>query len=359
MSQRTSCISHPAGTWIILIRESYVGICSGSPNSNCCAALLQYFAHWADTKLANLPQAQAENAVRRAHNNQLNAAEQDQKYCADVPESLWVWASIKDIRQAMNNEWKDDKVRACLQWLQDQRFLLRRQHPTLRWKRTPQYVINIPVVQQSINVWALAQRVSNVDETAPEFVGDTIEEIGNRLSDYLDSTLEKSGLEDQKNRESVVRLLVSLFGQVQIDRRTNAKGGTSAHEPKDKIDSDNPLYKPTSQMLGVYTDRQAKKIPGAKINKARFREKHYNDFLQLVESGLTVGDLARYLDAMVLEPYYRDNPAAFPAVDRVMRELSSWVNQQRFADNPQQNPQQNPFQKMAKQNQGENNDEAD
>lgn len=333
---RDSCIAHPPGCFIILIREDYIGICQNAPDPNCAAALLNYFTHWHDTLLNALGNVQAENAIRRSHNASLKADE-SADWKQELPEDLWVWQSMSQIRAGLNGIWKDDKIRASRQWLEDQKLLASRKHPTLKWKQTPQYQLNVNAVQSAVTAWGMARRAKEINpDNAPEIDGLDARQIEQRLAEYLASIAEKSGLDNPKNRDSVIRFFVSLISKVNLDRRYggSAGGGAgagSAGDGKNDEDESNPAHKIATQLLEVYFGRYKRVKPNSSVQKSTFRGKNFQQFVTFAEAGITAGNMGQYLDAKCSEKWYQDNNE-FPSVRKTAEEIVDWVNAQRFAE---------------------------
>jgi hypothetical protein len=64
MATETSCISHPARQRLVVLREDYLALCEGN---HCAAALLNFFEHGHNRKLANQRDALHANEVAERH----------------------------------------------------------------------------------------------------------------------------------------------------------------------------------------------------------------------------------------------------------------------------------------------------
>jgi hypothetical protein len=64
MATETSCISHPARQRLVVLREDYLALCGGN---HCAAALLNFFEHGHNWKLASQRQALHANEVAERH----------------------------------------------------------------------------------------------------------------------------------------------------------------------------------------------------------------------------------------------------------------------------------------------------
>lgn len=142
---KESCINHPSNSKVVVLREYYVKICSKADSYKradryCAALLLSQFEYWMNVKMPNKKQAEFENKL--AEKEDLEPSQN---------EDLWVWKTQDDLTEELFDMYSSKKIGHSLQWLVDNKLLLRRKNPKYKWDNTYQYIINTKKVQKKIN----------------------------------------------------------------------------------------------------------------------------------------------------------------------------------------------------------------
>lgn len=132
MSNKTSCIEHPARAALVIVREDYLAIVDGE---HCGAALLNYLEHWTNSKLDELEQ----HTEAAAQGVELPAPE------------IWIYASTDKIVFDLFGIYKRDKVSSELDRLFEIGFIDRRHNPARGYDRTYQYKLNVAYVQIALS----------------------------------------------------------------------------------------------------------------------------------------------------------------------------------------------------------------
>lgn len=133
-----SCIRHIPNTRVVVLREDFFLLCE---EDQCSAMILSQFEFWMNVKLRHLGQAEFENMIA-------------EKEGVDPTQNteLWVWKTQEQLRdEELFNLFGETKVSACLNYLVEQGYLLRRRNPRYRWDRTYQYMLNISKVQEDLD----------------------------------------------------------------------------------------------------------------------------------------------------------------------------------------------------------------
>jgi hypothetical protein len=136
MSVRTSCIEHPAENPMVIIRADFLAICEGD---HCRAALLAVFEWWTNVKRGWSDQARATNDIARSGGM---PGVQD--------EETWIWKTADELSAEMLGLYSERSIRPALKWLTGQGFISVRRNPVFRWDATPQYMLNVEVVNAAI-----------------------------------------------------------------------------------------------------------------------------------------------------------------------------------------------------------------
>ncbi len=134
---KTNCINHVKDTYMAILREDYYILCA---EDHCAAIILNDFEHWMNVKLANNPQAEYETILAKAcGKNDFQST------------GLWVWKTQEQLKDEMYGMFGVSTIRRSLEWLVENKYLLRRRNPKYNWDRTYQYMINVEKVQEELN----------------------------------------------------------------------------------------------------------------------------------------------------------------------------------------------------------------
>lgn len=132
---KTSCISHPPKTPLIIIRQEYLAICDGN---HCEAAILNQFEYWTNIKLGQKEQAEIENEIAQAGGLE------------GIEGNLWIYKTHTELHKELMGLFGIRAVGTALQSLVDRGFLERRNNPKYAWDRTYQYRLETRIVQDAI-----------------------------------------------------------------------------------------------------------------------------------------------------------------------------------------------------------------
>lgn len=133
---KTSCIAHPAGQMVLIIREDYLAICD---KNHCAAAILNVFEYWTNIKIGQRSQAKSENEIARAGG------------ADEVDESLWIYKSVADLQVELMGLFGETKISSSLKAIESKGFLDTRNNPKYGWDRTIQYLFKTEVIQSVIS----------------------------------------------------------------------------------------------------------------------------------------------------------------------------------------------------------------
>lgn len=318
----TSVITHPALSALVIIRASYVGICEKAPDAACAAGLLAVFEYWLNKKISN----RIDHAARNAALMQQNPSAAVQGL---LDTELWVERSMQQLIKDCMGLWREDKIRANRDWLEQQGFLTSRNDPNHTWKRTLQYMLVVPKVQEAIDAWA--KHSGYLGESIPEFSGMDI-------AKYLESIGDKTALESPENQESIKRFEMSLLWRLLTEKNsaTPASGGGQAASGQGKKGKakkadkspDEAAHKRANVYLGIYWQRVQKVYETPPISLDKFREKRYAQALLIGQHVLEItgAEFAKYLDDISAQEFYAkerasNGTAKLPSLETLGKEI--------------------------------------
>ena len=157
MSERTSCIQHPAGDYFFpQVHEWQYQLCD---RDFCRAALLAYFESWHNHRQREQEQATLSARIAEQH--------------GDAPPrtlGLWHWHTMEDLKRDLFFLAKDDKLRAAISWLEGKGFVTTGQNPNPRykWDRTKYFRFNPGAVQAALEALLAAGYTPRYQARAPE-----------------------------------------------------------------------------------------------------------------------------------------------------------------------------------------------
>ena len=137
MSDKTSCIQHPANSSFVKLEQAYLDICD---SDHCAAMILSVMERWHNTKLTNQPQAELANAMAA---NEGLPPEQDA--------GLWVYMSYDQFGDALMGLFGEKKIATAVHLLLDKGYLQTRTNPKHRYDRIPQYLFQPEIVQDALS----------------------------------------------------------------------------------------------------------------------------------------------------------------------------------------------------------------
>lgn len=314
---RTSIISHPAFSPLVMIRASYVGVCAAAPDPACAAGLLAVFEFWMSTKLT----ARIDAAARNAALMQQNPAAAVQGL---LDTSLWVERSMQQLIGDCMGLWREDKVRANRDWLEQAGYIESRNDPNHTWKRTLQYRLVVPSVQAAVDAWA--KDSGYLGESIPEFSGMDFAKL-------LESIPDKSALESPENQESIKRIEMSLIWRLLTENSASpASGGGKPPRAKGgkakDLSQDEPAHKRGNAYLGIYWQRIQTHYQKPPVTLENFRRNNYEQAVLIGahELEITPAEFARYLDDQCNDPFFVNNraqgkKAKMPSLSNLAKEI--------------------------------------
>lgn len=190
MSDHEVVIKKPAGARLSLLREEYLAICDGD---FAAAKLLNAIERWHLYKLKAREQARASNRVRRQGG-----------LSADQDDALWVRMAIES-KQPGERTWSGEllgeysykPLSRALTLLEEKGYVSRRGNPRQTWDRTPQWLLNVKVVQAAVDEWEARRAAPDFDS----FPDGTIDEDDS--VDSTESTRQKDRVESGKTPSGV------------------------------------------------------------------------------------------------------------------------------------------------------------
>ena len=134
----TSCISHPARQRLVILREDYLLLCEGD---HCAAALLNFFEHGHNSKLAHQPDAIHANEVAERHGDP-----------ASQSTSLLQFHTQSDLESHLLRLYQRSAIRKALTMLTAKGFISTHQNPNPRYRfdKTHYFLFHPEVVQPQL-----------------------------------------------------------------------------------------------------------------------------------------------------------------------------------------------------------------
>ena len=159
---RTSVISHPANTPMVIIRREYLDICDGS---HAAAALLNHFEY-------------------------LTNARRDSE-C-----DTWIRRGFRQLAEELLGLYREKSISDAVTLLLEKGFIERRHNPGDKTDRTYQYRLHIAGVNRALEKWSAQRRSSD-----PDTGGDT----GGQAPDTHLCKTQKCDIRNGKNDECLIR----------------------------------------------------------------------------------------------------------------------------------------------------------
>lgn len=138
-----SCITHAPSSRIVAIRQDYLGICSEAKSPHCAAALLSAFEHWTNHKYETRRKQGAINDLRKKKNKP-----------ARKLSSLWIFMSQEEFIPELLGLYGERVITNMLTWLEQMKFIRRRNNRSKLWDRKYQYLLMTNHVQKALHQWA-------------------------------------------------------------------------------------------------------------------------------------------------------------------------------------------------------------
>lgn len=151
---RASCISHPEGERLLLIRKWQLEACG---QDACAAALLNLFEYWHNIKLEQSSQAKHYNEVAQRHGDEGNQTE-----------TLMQWHKTEQLEASLLNIFTKRRIQSAIQILVSLKFISihRNPNPRFAFDKTKHFLFNPKVVNDWLNVYRLSSSsVGNPNES--------------------------------------------------------------------------------------------------------------------------------------------------------------------------------------------------
>jgi len=142
---RTSCISHPEGERLILIRKWQLEACS---KDACAAALLNLFEYWHNIKLEQKSQAKGYNHVATRHGENSTQIE-----------TLLQWHKSEQLEESLLNIFNKRRIQAAIELLENLKFISVHRNPNPRYAfdKTRHFLFH----PNEVRLWLKAYLASN------------------------------------------------------------------------------------------------------------------------------------------------------------------------------------------------------
>jgi hypothetical protein len=224
---RTSVISHPASTPLVIVRREYLDICDGS---HAAAALLNHFEY-----LTN---------VRRA-------AECD----------VWIRRGFRQLADELLGLYGEKSISDAVSLLLDKGFIERRHNPDDKTDRTYQYRLCVDRVQDAVDAWA--------DDDG----------FGGHSTDASLCETQKSETRGRKNAECLIRENLERKDYAPDGATSQMQDGDENAVPDDAKTGDDDCDATHAQRLGCDAtgDDDDAKTGDASAKKPRSRRKVKNE----------------------------------------------------------------------------------
>lgn len=126
-----------------IIREEFIGICALSPSPHCAGAILSVMDRWTRFRAEERQKIQRDN-LARSQNNQ-----PEEK----LP-TFWIFMSIEQYSREMLYLFGERTIRDSLNWLCEERLLVRRKNPNNGFDKVYQYRMMRARIQYAIDAYA-------------------------------------------------------------------------------------------------------------------------------------------------------------------------------------------------------------
>ncbi len=149
---RTSCISHPEGERLILIRKWQMEACS---QDACAAALLNLFEYWHNIKLEHKSQAKGYNEVATRHGENSTQIE-----------TLLQWHKSEQLEASLLNIYNKRRIQAAIELLVNLKFISVHRNPNPRYAfdKTRHFLFHPIEVKTWLQVYSVKNDLSIVQD---------------------------------------------------------------------------------------------------------------------------------------------------------------------------------------------------
>lgn len=242
---RTSCISHPKNNPLVIIRAWQVAFCNGN---RCAAALLSFFEHWHNYKIAIVEKNKKANDIAEAHGE---SRHQD--------EGLYQFHTFDELADGIIGLYGKTTVIEAIQLLVEKKAISVHNNPNPRYKfdKTKYYRFYPEICNQ----WLAEHMMRGSNESDASNVNETIAKGKSRNSEGAASTT----CQPKKPEESV---LVDHFRKTEIDH--SILSDRSPENNQRSLKSERAITQITSQNNNEMNRRE------------EIIEKDNNDFLDIL-----------------------------------------------------------------------------
>ncbi|STX39304.1 hypothetical protein [Legionella feeleii] len=123
---RASCISHPEGERLILIRKWQLEACG---KDACAAALLNLFEYWHNIKLEQVSQSKCYNEIAQRHGESSTQIE-----------TLLQWHTTEQLESSLLNIFNKRRIQAGIELLENLKFVSVHRNPNPRYSLIKQNI---------------------------------------------------------------------------------------------------------------------------------------------------------------------------------------------------------------------------
>lgn len=148
----TSVINHPQKSPLVMLRAGFKKICDGNIPA---AVLLSIIEYWTNIKIEAEKQVNIENNARKKEGVEI------------IKYDYWIYKTNYDFQFDSIGLLKEHDVREGLKIILRKSYVFKRNNPKYKWDRTPQYLLNINLVNNELQA---LNRLQTVDAVHSEYI---------------------------------------------------------------------------------------------------------------------------------------------------------------------------------------------
>ena len=180
---RASCISHPEGERLILIRKWQMEACQ---KDACAAALLNLFEYWHNIKLEQNSQAKSYNEIAYRHGEDSSQIE-----------TLLQWHKSEQLEDSLLNIFNKKRIQSAIELLQNLKFISVHRNPNPRYSfdKTRHFLFH----PNEVKVWLKNYSLKKMQLQSDSNLVSTPILLDEHLGSNDDSSMVKNALIDRTN----------------------------------------------------------------------------------------------------------------------------------------------------------------
>jgi hypothetical protein len=211
---KTSCIPHPPGEPLVIIRTWQVEACGGN---HCAAALLNFFEHWHNMKLDNQQQAKSLNDVAEKHGEPRGQEE-----------SLMQWHSLEALVDGVLGLYGRNLVQTAVKVLESLHFISihKNPNPLYKWDKTNFYLFR----PEAVIAWLRANRGLDRDYSPKTPVKSDSLFLNDRESENKPLIVEKGTIDATENKLAIPKITTEKKEEPTPTPSTKRKGRVSGEK---------------------------------------------------------------------------------------------------------------------------------